>query len=167
MSFANVQAQQEAPVAIGKVEINTFGAGVSYELPLSRKFILETAAGVGLGYGVHDNGFETDLSFSSIAPYIRTELRYRYNLDKRTEQGKSTALNSGNYLGLQTKFSFGNSNPDANQVLSVNLHWGIQRNFGTKFVLNAFTGGGVNYDFQNKQMNVLPTVGLRLGFKSF
>ena len=91
-----------------------------------------------------------------------------YNRDKRESKGKGLNNNSGNYVGLQGKYSFGDRGFfDLNRAILTEIHWGIQRNLGQKFTFNLHLGLGHIADLDLKQGSLTPTFGLRFGYRIF
>jgi hypothetical protein len=76
--------------------------------------------------------------------------------------------NSGNYLGLQSKYSFGNANYfELNRTLLTEIHWGIQRPLSNRFIFDMHLGLGFIYDFDFTSASISSTFGLRFGYIMF
>lgn len=153
---------------IGKVSLGLQGAEFSYELPLGKSLLLESAAGLGVGMEVDHNKSTYSFYLLDPVPFVSTELKWIYNREKREAKERSNANNAGDYVGLQTKYSFGHPNSLAlNKALLTDIHWGLQRTLGTKFTLNTNIGLGYMYDFDTTYGNVAPVLRLKFGYRLF
>lgn len=152
----------------GRINLGLHGLDASYEMLISKKIVWENSIGMGMGSSIYGSSVEYLFDFTKPTPYIKSELKYIYNTERRISKQKSILNNSGNYIGLQTKYSFGNNNHyKLNQTLLTEIHWGIQRNLGKKFLFNTHIGLGYITDFDSKDGHITPTVGLRFGYKMF
>ncbi len=153
---------------VGKVSLGLQGAEFSYELPLGTSFLLESAAALGVGMNTDSGGSTYSFYLLDPVPAISTELRWIYNREKREVKEKNNANNAGNYVGLQTKYSFGNNNSLAlNKVLLTDIHWGLQRSLGTKFTFNTNVGLGYMYDFDTTYGSIAPVLRVKFGYRLF
>lgn len=151
-----------------RINLGLQGLDVSYELPISNQFVWENSLGIGMGSSVNGSSVEYLFDFSKPTPYIKSELKYIYNNEERISKQKRVLNNSGNYIALQTKYSFGNSNHyKLNQTLLTEVHWGIQRPLGKRFIFNIHVGLGYIKDFDSENGNLTPSIGLRFGYKLF
>lgn len=167
-SLFNLNAQQSSYTSFGSGQIGPQGLELKYDIPFANNFILKASAGIGAGYYVDDGTLTYSFNFSNPVPFIKSQVNWMYNKDKRIEQGKSLQNNAGNYVGLQTKYSFGKgSYTDLNSTLLTEIHWGIQRNLGQKIFFSTQIGIGYLYDFDLKDNAVSPTFGLSLGYFIF
>lgn len=158
---------------LGKVQAGFNGIGLSYEHAFSPKITWENTIGIGGGNAVNDFpsgkqvSYRYDLGQPSV--FARTELKYFYNLTKRSEKGKQTAFNSGNYIAYQGKY-MGENEYTAyhNQSLVNEIHWGLQRQLGQgNFLMDLQLGAGYIYDYNTKASSVLPTLGFEFGYVIF
>lgn len=165
-NFLLAQPESHEFTNIGRVNLGLHGLEVSYELPIARKFVWENNFGIGMGSSVRGNSVEFVLSFPTL--YIKSELKFIYNTRKRILKEKITLNNSGNYIGLQSKFNFGKSSyRDLNQSLLTEIHWGVQRSLDERWILNVHVGLGYLRDFDTFNGAMSPTLGLRFGYKLF
>ena len=167
VSFA--QDVAKAPLnQFARVNLGLHGLELTYELPISDSFVWENSFGVGMGSYTLDNTVNYRLYLNNPTPYFTSELKFHYNRQKRTNKGRSTLNNSGNYIGLQTKYSFGNDRTfRLNKTLLSELHWGIQRPLGKRFIFDLHIGIGYLFDFYFNDGHISPTFGLRFGYKLF
>ena len=167
-NFLLAQTNDDVLTNFARVSLGLHGIEASYELPLSNRFVWENSLGIGMGANVNASSAEFNFDFANPTPFVKSELKYIYNIKKRESKGKNVLNNSGNYIGVQTKYSFGNSNVyDLNQTSLTELHWGLQRSLGGKFIFNFHVGLGYLNDYTTKEGAISPTLGLRFGYKLF
>lgn len=151
-----------------KVNLGLQGIDFSYELPIAKDIIWESAIGAGVSMNVYDNKTEYTFIFLKPTPSIATGVKWMYNRDKRVAKEKETLNNTGNYLGIQTKYTLGNYNRlDVNNVLLTDIHWGLQRNLSSKFILNANIGLGYMHDLDTYDGGLAPVLRVKFGYRLF
>ena len=144
------------------------GLSFGYELPISNKFVWENAIGAGMGMNAEDNSASYTLDVVRPVPFLKSKLKFVYNIEKRIRKEKVTVHNSGNYVSLQTKYSFGKSGSFAyNPALLTEVHWGLQRSLGGNFIFNTHIGMGFLSDFDADSTALTPTFGLAFGYRIF
>lgn len=134
----------------------------SYELGIGKSNTLEFSAGLsGLAK------YETDQFKYSLSPMVEGSYKYYYNLNKRHLKGKNTAMNSGNFWGLNTGYEFKSISGNADEISSLFIYpmWGIQRNYKSRFSLGLRLGYGVIITKDNSFLN--PFINFKLGFILF
>lgn len=168
-SFSNF-AQEESLENQFKLEFNFLGIGAGYELPISEKWLLDVGVGVGGGVDFGDSYvWEFD---SSLAAYIKSEIKYYYNRERRTKKNKNNINNSGNYFGLQTKYFSQRFSKDpaivplSNSLLT-ELHWGLQRSLGDNWLFNFHVGLGVLRILDENRGLMSPALGVKFSYKLF
>lgn len=130
------------------VQIGFLGFWIHNETKLSDKIALRSE--VGFDGAVLNESFIDKLIFLQ-RPVFSLEPRWYYNLDKRGSKSKRIEGNSGNFLSLRTRYSYGRfviSNIDIakmNSGISIIPTWGIRRNMGK--YLTYETGIGVGYQY--------------------
>lgn len=156
-----------------KLELGLQGIGVGYEFPLSEKWSVNLSAGLGGGYSVYASSFRSTFVINQPVAYSRSEFKYIYNRRKRLSKSKSILHNTGNYLALQTKYTtrrvFGGTTWDEitdplNRTLLNEIHWGIQRPLGQKFIFNSHIGFGYAADFDFNDGQVYPAAGVQFAY---
>lgn len=131
-----------------KVELGFQGLGAGYEFALGKKIIIDVNAGLGGVYSDIDAFILTyHLEITNPAFYAITEFRYYYSLPKRLAKNRNRGNNAGNYVAAQVKYDipevFNNThNIDYGNTRLTEVHWGIQRNLGKKFLFNLHLGLG-------------------------
>ncbi len=170
LSFNLIFSQEDYLENQLKLEYNLLGFGVSYETPISEKFLIDL--GVGFGGGV-DNAESYVWEFnSSLAAYFKGEVKYMYNREKRLKNGKSIENNTGNYIAFQTKYftrRFSeniNFNPLQRAILN-EFHWGLQRSLGGNWLFNVHVGFGFLRNIDEDYNLVSPALGLKFSYKLF
>jgi hypothetical protein len=153
-----------------KLEYNLLGAGVSYEIPISEKFLFNL--GLGVGGGV-DNSESYVWEFnSSLAAYFKGEFKYMYNREKRLKKGKSIENNAGNYIAFQTKYFTRRFSEDINfsplqKAILNEFHWGLQRSLGGNWIFNFHVGFGFLRNIDKDYNLISPVIGLKFSYKLF
>jgi hypothetical protein len=92
--------------------------------------------------------------------------KYFYNRTWRNNQGKTTLLNSGNYIGLRLKYvtpSDSQTDFTRNSILT-NIHWGIQRAIGTNWTFNSHIGIGYAQDIDYNFGTIYPTIDFKVSY---
>jgi hypothetical protein len=152
----------------GKIELGFHGLSFAYELPLSNKFAWENAIGAGMGMNAEPGSATYSLDVVRPVPFLKSKLKFVYNINKRIEKNKNIRNNAGNYIALQSKYSFGRvGNNSYNQSMLTELHWGIQRNLGSNFIFNTHVGFGYLGDFTSNSGSLSPTIGLAFAYRIF
>lgn len=152
----------------GKIELGLHGLSFAYELPLSNKFVWENAVGAGMGMSAENSTATYSLNVVRPVPFLKSKLKFVYNINKRIEKEKNIRNNAGNYIALQTKYSFGRPNHNTyNRTMLTELHWGIQRNLGGNFIFNTHVGLGYLGDFNSNSGALSPTIGTSFGYRIF
>ena len=153
-----------------KLEYNLLGVGVSYETPISEKFLIDFGAGIGGGV---DNAESYVWDFnSSLAAYFKGEFKYMYNREKRLKKGKSLENNAGNYIAFQTKyftrrFSENDIFNPLNRAILNEFHWGLQRSLGVDWLFNFHIGFGFLRNIDEDYNLVSPAIALKFSYRLF
>lgn len=153
---------------LGKIELGLHGLNIGYEAVVARRWTVELAAGVGGGYMLSTE--KTHYNFALLQPtvFLKGGARWNYNIDKRAAQGKNVINNSANYVGVQLKYAFERgSYIEYSPALLSEVHWGLQRPLGKKFIFNAHAGLGYINDFRWNLSRVIPTAGAKFGYVIF
>lgn len=160
------------------LELGLHGLGVGYALPISPNISLDFSAAFGGGLTVSEDGTTVFGYAPGPSLQINGGARWFYNRQRRFEKGKNMANNAGNYIGFKTKYGTRNLidyiNSDnliidvqqaIHETMVTEVHWGLQRNLGRKFFLNAHVGIGYIYDLSSRNSIFGPTGGLKVGFR--
>ena len=96
----------------------------------------------------------------------RGKLKYTCNRENRFKKDKNIDFNSGNYIAIQSIFSSKKTDV-ANNVMFNEVHWGMQRSLGGKWLFNL--NGGLDYakDFNTSLDRFYPTIGLEFSYVIF
>lgn len=170
-------AQSTELVSMTKLEVGLHGIGVGYEIPFSHKWSVNLSAGLGGGYSIdknsYANGFNSRFILNEPVAYFRSEFKYTYNRDKRASRTKSLLNNAGNYIAFQTKYTtarvfesgeYNQINDPLNRTLLNEVHWGMQRPLGQKFLYNLHLGLGYAADFDFNNSQLYPAAGLQFAY---
>lgn len=177
LAQSNDPVQSTELVSMTKLEVGLHGIGVGYEVPFSNKWSVNLSAGLGGGYSIdknsYANGFNSTFILKEPVAYFRSEFKYTYNRDKRIAKSKSVLNNAGNFVAFQTKYATGRvfesnewdriNNP-LNRTLLNEIHWGMQRPLGQKFIYNLHLGLGYAADFDFKNSQLYPAAGLQFAY---
>ena len=134
----------------------------SYEAGIGKSNTLEISAGLT---GI--TKFDNDQFNYSLVPMVEGSYKYYYNLNKRHLKGRNTAMNSGNFWGLYTRYGFKSISENGDKFGSVSISpmWGIQRNYKNRFSFGLRLGYGVVITKDNSYLN--PFINVKLGFVLF
>src|SRR5688572_2626899 len=94
--IANASAcfAQSSLEKVGKVSLGLQGAEFSYELPLGKSLLLESAAGLGVGMDVNRTKSTYSFYLLDPVPFVSTQLKWMYNREKREAKEKNNANNA-------------------------------------------------------------------------
>jgi hypothetical protein len=177
----NVQKQKprrerapHSPESFSKLDFGPQGIGPSFETRLGNKWMVDLSLGAGGGYAILGNEFKYKLSgLSGPEIYFSINPRFYYNRAKRLAAGKSIARNSGNYWGIRLKYVTDKiaENFVVWDALLFNIHWGMQRPVGKRWVFNSHIGPGfgmVYYLFSKDQLpglnSLYPSIELKISY---
>jgi hypothetical protein len=163
-----------SPESFSKLDFGPQGIGPSFETRLGNKWMVDLSLGAGGGYAILGNEFKYKLSgLSGPEIYFSINPRYYYNRAKRLAAGKSIARNSGNYWGIRLKYVTDKiaENFVVWDALLFNIHWGMQRPVGKRWVFNSHVGPGfgmVYYLFSKDQLpglnSLYPSFELKISY---
>lgn len=158
---------------IARLEAGLHGIGVGLELPFSEKWSASLSTGLGGGYSVYAEHFQSTFIINQPVAFFKSEFKYTYNRSKRLSKSKSLLNNAGNYIAFQTKYTtrrvFGSNawdefNDPLNRTLLNEAHWGIQRPLGKKFIFNFHVGLGYAADLDYVDSQVYPSAGVQFAY---
>lgn len=170
-SFSELMAQKSLNVdtaltSIKRIELGLQGFGVGYEHPIGNRITLDMAVGAGGAYWVEPGSLTYSWSLLQPALYVSVTPKWYFNREKRQRKGKSLALNAGNYLGLRTKMVTANSDrvDPTFPTLLMNLHWGLQRPLGGRWLFQTHAGVGVANNLSQRGTMVYPALDFRFSY---
>ena len=144
------------------VKMNFLPLSANFEGRLGKSISIETGAGVNAGWRFNSDG---QIKYT-VYPNINLMLKNYYNLEKRFNKGKRTAMNSGNYWGLNSSFAFApiadNFDNEYRWGLAVAPVWGFQRSYPCQITWGANLGYGVHIN--NMESGLGPVLNLHFGF---
>ena len=167
--FAQKSDQEHALEKLIKLDLGLRGVGFAFEPRLSKKMTIDLSAGLGGGYNISDNSFEYNWDFLSPALYLVINPKFYYNREKRIAKEKDFSRNAGNYIGLVVKYTSRGiaENSDVWDALLFNLHWGLQRPVGKRWIFNTHFGGGYAVDatdLNNSSGTFYPALDIRFAY---
>ena len=152
--------------SLAKFDIGLHEAGFSYEARLGNKITLDVAAGAGGGYYVSEVNVDYHSNLQHPVFHLTATPRFYYNRTQRIREGKKYNSNSGNYIGLRLKYA--TSALGADNTFSpaglINLHWGMQRSIGNRWILNAHAGAGYAQDLNSTFGGIYPAFELKFSY---
>ena len=129
-----------------KAEAGLHGIGIAFEPAVANNFTIDMALSAGNGYTIEPNHFNYLFIIDQPAFSFSVTPKYYYNISRRAAKGKRTDMNSGNYIGFRAKIS-GTSDLGYDDVFLANVHWGIQRPLGGRWLFNTHAGIGYAMNF--------------------
>lgn len=155
-----------ALISIKRIELGLQGIGFGYEQRLGNHMTLDLAAGAGGAYWVEPGSLSYSWSLLQPAFYVSVTPKWYFNREKRQRKGKSLELNAGNYLGLRTKLVTANSDQvdPTFPTLLMNLHWGLQRPLGGRWLFQTHAGVGVANNLSQRGTMVYPALDFRFAY---
>lgn len=153
----------------GVLKANFFDPGISHEKRLGMSQTLYGQAFLSTSIYIGYSSALGNLSGVDIYPALTLQYRYYYNVDKRSNKGKRTAMNSMNYLAIVTEADFYTDrswDQDVSRVLKTfGTAWGFQRNYPKRFSLDFNIG--IGYAFSRKTVMSLPGEYTSISFADF
>ena len=171
MLTLNIGAQEADKVDVTKMEklwkldLGFTGVALSYDLPLSSSFLMETSLGVGPAYTVCNGTYEASYDFVDPALHFTLAGDWYYNRSKRLAKGKSLLHNSGNFVGITFRqTSRGLINNDYSPALLTNIHWGMSRKIDDKWLIRLKTGLGYAHDWDWSEGVIYPSIDFKFSY---
>ena len=145
--------------------------GFSFERKVSEKKSINFDTNLSIGFALrNDNTSESNTDFKILtSPFLRTQYRYYYNLQRRVGKGKSITNNSGSFLAFNGSYYF---NPINNQDYVSNYDgftfggvWGFQKTYRSKINISSNVGLGYNLsDSNDNSERLIPILNFTLGW---
>jgi len=151
---------------LSKLELGFQGIGYGYETALGKNTGIDFSAGLGGGYEIYNTEITYGWSLFQPSLYFSVTPKFYYNRQRRLEKGKSTAFNSGNYLGIRLRVTSPSINQEYGSRFSslMNMHWGLQRPVGSKWLFNTHIGLGLAHDLKFKYQLIYPAIDLKFSY---
>lgn len=166
IAFGQKNASVEKSVT--GIQIGLFGAELYNEAKLSDAFVLRSQ--LALYPSIWGGDLYSKTGFA-LAPAISVAPKYYYNLQKRSEAGKNTSNNSGNYISAVVEyvpnwFVISNvSGIEVNEMISLVPTWGLRRNFAEHFNYEFKAGLGIGKILQKGyDAQVVPELSFKIGY---
>jgi len=175
LSVKSVQSQNASVEnSVSGIQVGLLGLWYHNEIKLTNLIALR--AEIGLDAGLYGSSIN-DIDGFLLAPVLRLEPRWYYNLNKRERKSKRIDGNTGNFFSLNISYHpdiFTISEEDnINLISDISFipTWGIRRSIGEHF--NFETGIGIGYIrylenpsfFDNDRNDVGVNLHLRIGYR--
>ena len=148
-----------------KLDLGFTGVALSYDLPLSPSFLMETSLGVGPAYTIWNSTYKVNYDFTDPALHFTLVGDWYYNRSKRFTKGKSLLCNSGNFIGITFRqTSRGLVDECYSPSLLTNVHWGISREIDAKWLIRLKIGLGSAYDWNWDEGLLYPSIDLKFSY---
>lgn len=155
-----------------KIEVGINGIGMSLEVPISEKIVIEPYIGVGPSYDLSNFGDaladKMDWHWALLEPSFHGAVygKFLYNRSGRAKKGKSLLFNSGNFIGAKIKYiSKSLSDPQFyTNTLLFNLNWGGQRNIGKHWTYSYSVGIGYGRNLDYSYGLFYPAFDLKIAY---
>jgi hypothetical protein len=156
------------------IQTGFLGIWVNNESKLSNQIALRSE--LGFDAGIWGGDYYDGTGFL-LAPVIKLEPRWYYNLNKRESKSRRIDGNSGNFVSLSTSYHpdwFVISNYENITVvgnITIIPTWGIRRNIGSHFTYETGIGIGYIYYFaknagySENEGEVALNLHLRIGYR--
>ncbi len=146
ISFGQPAPSKQTVSTLGKFDMGLQGIGLTYEPRIGHAMTTELSLGAGGGYYIDQFTFAYHLSNPAL--YFSVTPKYFYNIKKRINKGKRFQNNSGNYVGARLKYvmPFDKTTNTIRPSLLMNIHWGLQRPLGNKWIFSSHAGAGYAMD---------------------
>ena len=162
-----VTSQENNTVKVWRV--NFLNPGIEHEFPVSENATLSIGAGIGysISYPHSDIGVRSGFIIS-FNPFLDTQYKWFYNLDKRKDKKLRIDNNSGNFISARiltrSESLFGNSNGTDKLDFAIGPTWGIQRQYGKNFHFLVDLGPIYYFDIEGRKGFFPLMIQLNLGF---
>jgi hypothetical protein len=135
-------------------KVGAIGGWVSYEQPISNKLLVHLE--FGQEFGFYKNILNSKTQFIATNT-LSLEPRYYYNREKRKEQGKSIAINTGNYLALELQRIPDWMTYSSDDNVNISKATSIIPKIGMKRRITEFStfelAGGIGYQWNDNTRN--------------
>lgn len=133
-----VKGQDTGRIETEKVwRVNFLNPAIELEMPTAQKSTFTTSLGIGYSGAYPDLTFGGSGFVYIIAPFLDLQHKWFYNFEKRSQNQKRTAGNSGNFWSIRL-VSTGpsiaeNISRTSDFHFAIGPTWGIQRRYSKKF----------------------------------
>jgi hypothetical protein len=165
-SFGQTSKSDLKLSSMTKLDLGLQGIGLTYEPGLSNKITADISAGTSGGYDIAEGSISYSIAFFKPAFYFSLTPKYFYNRQTRIFKGKTTTLNSGNYIGLRLKYVTPNGRQSdfTRKSFLINAHWGIQRAPGNHWTFNFHIGAGYARDLDFGFGTIYPAIDFKFSY---
>lgn len=170
---SSIHAQQDSFNAtplrhITFLELGFQHAGVNFQRVAGKRLVVDLAAGLGSSYVISEGSVASNWNLFSPAAQLSVTPRLYYNRERRARKGRNGALNAGNYVGMRLKYATGKLNGADEGAVLTNVHWGLQRALGKRWIFNTHAGLGWATQMEYGETNTIyPTIDLKFSYALF
>lgn len=149
-----------------KLDLGLQGVGFSVEPRLSKRMTMDVSLGAGGGYDVGSSHFDYEWNLTDPAFYLSVTPKLYYNRAKRMAKGKIVKNNTGNYFGLRLKYTTPSIRGEAEvfNTALMNIHWGMQRFAGTRWIFATSFGIGYATDLDGLGGTLYPALDAKFSY---
>lgn len=155
-------SQIDDKVSDGIFKLNILTPGFTYECSLNKNTTLNFDVGLSLDLVANEGQLQLITS-----PFVRSQYRFYYNIDKRLRKGKSILGNSAGFIApsisYYTKPIGDNIHVSGFDGVTFGGVWGFQKTY--KSNLNLCANAGLGYNFSNNvNSEVVPILNLTIAW---
>lgn len=148
-----------------KVELGLQGISIGTEIPINNVFLSDINLGWGGINDFSESGVSYEWSQKSNSLFIRGQIRYYFNRERRLKKGHSLKNNAGTFIALQTKYYFkGIEAYNIGKYWLNELQFGQQLPLGNHFIFRYHLGIGNASDLDYHNNKIYPTLGFAFGY---
>lgn len=152
---------------IYKSELGIQGLSIGSEIPLNDKFLLDANLGYGGITDLWHNGISYEWTKNSNSVFIRGQIRYYLNRERRESKDHSLKNNAGTFVAYQAKFYFKGTDyfsPQVGKSLLNEIQLGQQLPLGNHIIFRYYGGLGNGYDLDYNHSQFYPAIGFSFGY---
>lgn len=158
-----------------KLEAGFHGIGLAYDFQVGSNARIDLSAGLGGGYHISNTKFSYRWDIGNPVIFAKSHIKRYYNRRKRYNKGKSLRNNAGNFVGVMLKYTSSTlgqqnffdviSDGAIQEAVNFNVHWGIQRPLGRKFLFHQYIGIGYAQRVGlSTSVVIFPAMGLKFSY---
>ncbi len=148
------------------IDFTLVSASVFYEHPLTNTILGEASVGISNAFTKEPTAI--GISFSTYRPFSRVSLKWYFNRKERLEKGKDISLNTGSFIGIQNKTTYGYGKDEIFNTAAYlinEVYWGQHTRLSNNLLFHYHLGVGY-FVTKNNSYNdgFFPTVGVKFKY---
>ncbi|MDN5211174.1 hypothetical protein QQ020_03905 [Fulvivirgaceae bacterium BMA12] len=157
-----------------KLEAGLHGIGLAYDFQVGSNTRIDLSAGLGGGYHISSSKFSYRWDIGNPVVFAKSHIKRYYNRRKRYNKGKPLHNNAGNFVGFMLKYTSSTlgqqdffdviADGAIQEAVNFNVHWGIQRPLGRKFLFHHYIGIGYARRVGLSTAAIFPALGLKFSY---